>query len=463
MFKRTAAAILFCLFLTAGVQLHGSDAPAYQLHLTETTITAHVEHMPVQALLRRMADFGIAVSVDPAIRRTVTAHLTQVPLEEGMRRLFSPLSYSLVWSAVETSAGKITRLSEVHVFRPGRSGSAERLTREEVFEVVTDPETGALLVRGELLVRIGRLDDFERLKALLARYGGVIVGDHAATGILRIRLPDHAAFRSFKEELRAIPSAVAEPHYAYRVPAISALGTPLRASRVSGAARGDVVVAVLDSGMSASALAGSATIAPYNAVTPGADTTDTLGHGTHMALIASGRVAPRGAAAASDPVPVIPVKIFDGNGITSNFTVLRAVSHAIDQGARILSLSWGSETESAFLGNLLAKAQASGLTLVGASGNAPTGEPVYPAAYPSVVGVGALSPDGTVWASSNRGDFVTLYASGYADFDGDLAEKAGAYAGTSVAAAYTANRLAAFFREHPDADVADFLRSVKDP
>jgi hypothetical protein len=90
--------------------------------------------------------------------------------------------------------------------------------------------------------------------------------------------------------------------------------------------------------------------------------------------------------------------------------------------------------------------------LVAAAGNAPTGNPVYPAAYDHVIGVGALNADGDTWEQSNYGDFVAVLAPGMADLPVGYQGDPGVYAGTSIATAYTARRIAAILSQTPDAD-----------
>jgi hypothetical protein len=102
-----------------------------------------------------------------------------------------------------------------------------------------------------------------------------------------------------------------------------------------------------------------------------------------------------------------------------------------------------------------------GLILVASAGNAPTGKPVYPAAYPSVLGVGALAPDGTPWKNSNYGSFVSVAAPGYAAFPVGYKGEAGLYAGTSIAAAYVANVISGWLTEHPAWGKADVIHQLK--
>lgn len=199
--------------------------------------------------------------------------------------------------------------------------------------------------------------------------------------------------------------------------------------------------------------------AAYDAVSPGAEVGDELGHGTQMALIAAGAVNPLGAGPNSPAgSPVIAIRAFDDNGFTSTYTLMRGIDYAIENGTRVLSLSWGSETPSSLLATAIRYADAKGLILVAAAGNAPTGNPVYPAAYDNVIGVGALTPDGDAWDQSNFGDFVAVSAPGLADLPVGYKGNPGTYAGTSIATAYIARRAASILNQNPDADRATILR-----
>ena len=79
-----------------------------------------------------------------------------------------------------------------------------------------------------------------------------------------------------------------------------------------------------------------------------------------------------------------------------------------------------------------------GLFIVASAGNEPTGKPIYPAAYSSVIGIGALRPDGKKWGKSNYGDFVEFEAPGFAKLPVGYKGEPGIYAGTSISAAFVA-------------------------
>ena len=107
-------------------------------------------------------------------------------------------------------------------------------------------------------------------------------------------------------------------------------------------------------------------------------------------------------------------------------------------------------------------ANAQGLVNLASAGNNPTGNPVYPAAYPTVIGVGALGPHGKTWENSNYGDFVALYAPGFANLPVGHKGEPGMYAGTSISAALVANSIASYLSKNPAAtsqEIQDFLNN----
>ena len=116
--------------------------------------------------------------------------------------------------------------------------------------------------------------------------------------------------------------------------------------------------------------------AAYDAVSPGAEVSDELGHGTQMALIAAGAVNPLGAGS-STPAgsPVVAIRAFDDNGFTSTYTLMRGIDYAIEKGSRVLSLSWGSETSSALLASAVRYATAKGIDSGCGRGQFPHGQP----------------------------------------------------------------------------------------
>ena len=161
-------------------------------------------------------------------------------------------------------------------------------------------------------------------------------------------------------------------------------------------------------------------------------------------------------------IPIIPIRAFDDNGFTTDFKIMDSINFALKNNAKVMSLSWGSETRSDIMEKNFEYAKAKGLIIVASAGNEPTGKPVYPAAYPTVIGVGALGPHGKTWENSNYGNFVALYAPGFANLPVGHKGDPGMYAGTSISTALVANSIASFLSENPAAtsqEVQEFLKN----
>jgi thermitase len=158
----------------------------------------------------------------------------------------------------------------------------------------------------------------------------------------------------------------------------------------------------------------------------------------------------------------VAIRAMDDNGFTTDFTILNSIDFAIEKGARVMSLSWGSEERSDFLETILDYAAAKGVIVVASAGNEPTGRPVYPAAYPSVIGVGAAYPSGKTWDKSNYGSFVSLFAPGFAALPVGYKGDPGIYGGTSISAAFVANRIADYWSKYPESSIQQIKTAVHD-
>lgn len=426
-------------------------------------LTLHARDMNLTEILKSLSDQGIHIRIDPRINPKISASFDNQPIGTAMASILKSVDYALIWKKDPKATAGEPRLWEIQIFYKGQRARLRPLYKNADLNIVK-MGNGTYHVSDILLLRLESDITEEALAALLDGLGATIIDANEPLGIIRLRLPHGSDVPAVAETIASMPGIRnAEPDYAYPLeggkPAQSETGTPSPPPPSPSPSAGAAVIAVMDSGL-LSGYANSPFIqAAYDAVSPGVEVGDQLGHGTQMALIAAGAVNPLGAAAdASAGSPVVAIRAFDDNGFTSNYTLMRGIDYAIEQGARVLSLSWGSETPSALLESATRYAAAKGLILVAAAGNAPTGNPVYPAAYENVIGVGALTPNGDAWDQSNFGEFVALSAPGLADLPVGYKGDPGTYAGTSIATAYTARRVAAIMNRNPDADRATILR-----
>ncbi|PAU76970.1 hypothetical protein CK501_15500 [Halovibrio salipaludis] len=143
--------------------------------------------------------------------------------------------------------------------------------------------------------------------------------------------------------------------------------------------------------------------------------TGTLSHGTHVAGIAgadaleSSQVA--GVAYLSK---LVPVRVL-GSDEGSVADVIEGIRWVINDGsprAAIINLSLGSQTNNPGLQDAIADAEAAGIIVVGASGNAGDDRQFFPAAYSTVIAVGSVDCLGRRSTFSNFGFWLDVVAPG---------------------------------------------------
>jgi hypothetical protein len=120
-----------------------------------------------------------------------------------------------------------------------------------------------------------------------------------------------------------------------------------------------------------------------------------------------------GVAPAADVVS-IPVCTPTGEGTSDECRLsdlLRGVDVAWQNGAQVVNMALVGPPNP-LLRRAMDRMDQLGIVLVAAVGNEGVEEPRYPAAYPSVIGVGAVDRDGKPYARGNRGDAVEVLAPG---------------------------------------------------
>jgi len=129
-------------------------------------------------------------------------------------------------------------------------------------------------------------------------------------------------------------------------------------------------------------------------------------HGTSMAetILSALQAVTKG----STSVQVLPVDVYGANSSSSTFDVANGIVTAVNNGAKIVNLSLGTDTDSSFLRSVIQDASGKNILLIAAAGNTPVTTAFYPAAYPGVLAVTAVDNNKQVASYANRGDFVTL-------------------------------------------------------
>jgi type VII secretion-associated serine protease mycosin len=297
----------------------------------------------------------------------------------------------------------------------------------------------------------------------------------SAAVLAALAVPAPAAAR-----INQCSTAPAEAQVSHAEPEETRLYDPRRLAPLATGA--GVRVAVIDSGVDASHPQLRGHVAPGRDMLHGDPTgrQDCVGHGTAVAsIIAAQPVTGVGFRGLAPGVTIVPVRVseqeeIDGQaqgdpGTPGKFA--DAIAWAADPNggrAQVINLSLVMTVDDARVRRAVADAIGRGVVVVAAAGNhAQEGDPTpYPAAYPDVIGVGAVSADGQRAGFSQHGDYVDIMAVG--DRVTVAARRAGHTAGqgTSYAAPFVAATAALIEQRFPGlspAQVARRLLATADP
>ena len=133
-------------------------------------------------------------------------------------------------------------------------------------------------------------------------------------------------------------------------------------------------------------------------------------HGTHVAGIAAAADNGIGIIGANPRALIMPVSVMQSDGSGDIATIIKGINYAVQNGATVLNMSFGSYTNSKALRQALEQAYQSAV-LVAAAGNDGIGiypecgkkeyRPMFPAAYSFVLGVQATKQGGSLASFSN--------------------------------------------------------------
>ena len=213
------------------------------------------------------------------------------------------------------------------------------------------------------------------------------------------------------------------------------------------------------------------------------------GHGLHVAgtigAVGNNGV---GVSGVNWTVRIRPIRALSSVGPGTEYDIAQAILYAAglpaDNGdgaggtvaptsaARVINMSLGGPGESQVMHDAIIQATAAGALVVAAAGNAAGPAPIYPAAYPEVLSVSSVGPDGVLASYSSFGPTVDIAAPGGDFEDGgcgfgvtstwwNFAGSAPAYAcihGTSMASPHVAGVAALVLAQNPGLTAAE-LRS----
>lgn len=175
------------------------------------------------------------------------------------------------------------------------------------------------------------------------------------------------------------------------------------------------------------------------------------GHGTMVAGLAH-LVAPT--------ATILPLKAFRADGTSNTFDIVRAVYYAVDQGARVINMSFTMPESSPALYKAIQYATSRGVLSVSAAGNESQRDNVYPAAYSKTAGVASTTDADTRSDFSNYGSFVTIAAPGERLITAFPGGRYAAVWGTSFSSGLVAGGAAVLVQRFPQINQSDFENAL---
>ncbi|MEO0492817.1 MAG: S8 family serine peptidase [Actinomycetota bacterium] len=177
----------------------------------------------------------------------------------------------------------------------------------------------------------------------------------------------------------------------------------------------DIVIAVLDSGVTPGPEFGDRLLDGASFIEGGDPHVDPLGHGTAVASVAAaGADNGVGGVGACPECSILPVQVAEATGSVPWSAAANGIVWAVDEGADILNLSFGSQVHSQVLEDAVDYAISRDVIVIAAGGNYGTTNPVYPATLDSVISVAGHDRTFDRYGWSSYGLWVDLAAPGCA-------------------------------------------------
>ena len=225
-----------------------------------------------------------------------------------------------------------------------------------------------------------------------------------------------------------------------------------------------LTIALLDTGISASAIKSENIIEGWNYVQNNSDTEDRINHGTAVASVILGSESAKveGLAEHARVVPLVVADKVDGKETAiSPDELAKAIRDSVDKyDACIINVSLGITTHSDKLQKAIEYVQKKGALVIGAAGNSGDNELYYPAAYDGVLAVGSHDKDLKISSFTQHNDTVDILAPGEDIWLASRRGKTYGARGTSYATSYVSAAAFIIWENNPDSNAEDIKEKL---
>ncbi len=173
--------------------------------------------------------------------------------------------------------------------------------------------------------------------------------------------------------------------------------------------------------------------------TPDNDPFDENGHGTSVAgIIGATGDNGSGIAGLAYGCRVMALRAGTALGFLEEDDVASAIVYAVENGARIINMSFGDTVASPLLRDVMKYAYSRGVVLVASAGNSATDLIHFPSGFAETISVGATNSEDRLAGFSNYGSSVDLVAPGVNILTTKRDGQYGGFSGTSASAPFVA-------------------------
>lgn len=353
----------------------------------------------------------------------------------------------------------------------------------ELSRAVLDPGTGEEIISNMVIVSFQRGIDPDTIEAIATSVSGTVVGSILGLGYYQVEIPDAGDYTGVANAIAILNSraevATAEAAKLGSIAAVTPSDssfsaqwglTKIRADEAWVTARGNPLIAVLDTGIDdghpdllGKLVKGRNYMAAWYEPWNWYDPDDDNGHGTHVSGIAAAETDnSQGVAGVAWNSKVLAVKVCDAAGNCPIDTAAKGIKYAADKGARVINMSLRWDSGSSSLKDAVDYASAKGALVVAAAGNDGDTAVNYPAAYTNVLSVGNTTSSDGRNSTSNYGSWVNIAAPGTGIISTmptynvtlnnapyNYAQNYDSLSGTSMASPMVAGAAAVLWSKHP--------------